>query len=360
MKFSAIALATASLASAESLLLNMADSYIRNNEDDSRAYGYGRAVLHEGMQTAYELSKNETILDWYRSQIDGKVVDEEGTLISYNTSFYSLDEYRIGNNLLFWYEQTGEEKYKVALDTIRGMLNRHDRTPSGGFWHRVPIYKNQMWLDGIFMADTYYARYTAKFDADNTTAWDDIALQFDLIDAATRDNETGLLFHGFDESKTASWANDDTGASPLIWSRAVGWYFVSLVEVLQVFPKSHEGYQRLFKYYTTLAAALVEAQESERHGWWLIMNPEYATADGNYLESSAAAMFVYGWLAGVRLGYLDGKTYNGPATQGYQGLVKDFVSNNDDGTINFDGTVEVGSLNSDASFEVCDSRFPLL
>lgn len=354
-----VALATAEVAFADTLLEKMADSWIRNNNETQRAYWYGRAVVYEGYEATYELTKNETILDWYRAQIDDVVVAENGTLINYDTSKDSLDDYRIGLNLLYWYERTGEEKYKIGADFIRRRIDTHPRTATGGFWHRSPTYPNQMWLDGIFMTDTFYAVYTSLFDPKNQTAWDDIVLQWDKIQEITIEKRTGLPVHGFDESKQAIWADPVTGASPLVWSRAVGWYMWSLIEVLDVFPKSHKGYKRLLKYYKNLSSALLRAQDPESDGWWLVMNKQYAGVEGNYLESSAAAMFTYSWLAGLRRGFLDKKKFTKPAARAYKHLLNDFVTENDDGTITWEGTVEVGSLNSNASFEVCHTSITI-
>jgi rhamnogalacturonyl hydrolase YesR len=155
----------------EAYATHMAESWIVNNREKQRDLWYGRAAIYSGFEALIARTDNDELLDWYRSRIDGLIVTENGTIVGLDTTRYSLDDYRIGNNLLYWYERTGEEKYKIAADTIRGMLDRHPRTPTGGFWHRSPTYPDQMWLDGIFMADSFYSYYTSLFDADNTTAW---------------------------------------------------------------------------------------------------------------------------------------------------------------------------------------------
>ncbi|KAH6654463.1 cell wall glycosyl hydrolase YteR [Truncatella angustata] len=347
-----VALLSAGIAAAAaqnqtSYLSRFADSFIRRGVELD--YGYTQATLYLGFEKAYDLTKNETFYDWYQSQVEG-ILYPNGSIIDWNYSFHSLDEYRMGNNYLYWFNQTGDEKYKKAAQIVRTQLNGHPRTPTGGFWHREPTYPNQMWLDGIFMADTFYAKWTSQFDADNTTAWDDIVLQYDNIEEHTRNTTSGLLVHGYDESKVAVWANRVTGAAPLVWDRAVGWYFISLWETLQVFPQSHEGYARLLEYYTTLAAALKTAQD-ESGGFWLIMSEQYVGAKGNYIESSATAMFVLGWLRGIKSGYLDSADYLDAAKKGYNLLIDDFVVENGDGTLNWEGTVSVGSLNSNGTFE---------
>lgn len=149
----------------------MADSWIRNNHEMQSNGWYGNAALYTGYEAVIARTGNETLRDWYRSRIDGFVVRTDGTIPGWRPTYYSLDDYRIGHNVLHWYDRTGEEKYKTAADTIRVMLDRHPRTATGGFWHRDVVYPNQMWLDGIFMADTFYARYTKTFQPNNQTAW---------------------------------------------------------------------------------------------------------------------------------------------------------------------------------------------
>lgn len=146
-----------------------------------------------------------------------------------------------------------------------------------------------------------------------------------------------------------------TGASPLVWDRAVGWYFVALTEVIQLIPQSHEGYAKLVGYFQSLAEGVVNAQD-ESGGWWLIMDEQYKGVGNNYIESSASAMFTYGLFLGVRLGLLDEATYLPAAKTAYELLVNNFVVEVDDG-LDWEGTVRVGSLNSNASFEVCRSAF---
>ncbi|KXT00212.1 hypothetical protein AC578_7005 [Pseudocercospora eumusae] len=342
--FSAVAAAL----TPEEYLLWTADSFLSHGVE--KDYHYTTAVFYEGLQVAINVTDNQTYIEWYCSQIDGPVVLDNGTIADWNSTYYSLDDYRIGNNFLWWYDQTGDEKYKSAAAIIRDQLNRHPQNVEGGFWHRAPIYANQMWLDGIFMADTFYARWTARYDSDNETAWDHILTQFDNIEKHCRNETTGLLVHGYDASKTAVWADPVTGAAPNVWSRAVGWYFISLLEVIPLFPTSHPGKERLTTYYTTLAAAL-KSHQDDTGGWWLIMNDPYVGARGNYIESSASAMFTYGLLKGIKDGYLEESEYCASATKGYQLLTDRFVVDNGNGTMNWEGTVEVGSLSGNGTYE---------
>ncbi|KAF9872466.1 cell wall glycosyl hydrolase [Colletotrichum karsti] len=328
----------------------LASSFIsRKTPIDS---GYGPAVLWEGIARAGEQVVANGGSDSLLKAAEAKVsslVSADGTLDGWDPEYYSLDDIRIGNNLLYFYQRNKDAKLKIAADGLRQQLNRWPRTPTGGFWHRAPIYEDQMWLDGIYMADTFYATYIHLFEPDNTTAWNEIALQFDLIEEHTRNHTSNLLVHGYDEAKDAVWADPVTGASPLVWNRAVGWYFMALIETLQVYPQSLPGYGRLLEYFVTLADGLARSQD-EKGGWWLIMNEGYETRKGNYIESSATAMFSYGLLRGVRDGLLDVK-YKDVGLKAYNLLVNDFIRDDKNGSISFLGTVQVGSLNSNASFE---------
>uniref|UniRef100_L7JRA0 Cell wall glycosyl hydrolase YteR n=1 Tax=Pyricularia oryzae (strain P131) TaxID=1143193 RepID=L7JRA0_PYRO1 len=336
-------------ASPQSNLARMADTFIRIGV--RKVFYYNEATLYTAFEAAYNLTGNSTLVSWYRDQIDDAVVLPDGTIRDWRLDYYSLDDYRIGNNLLWWYQRTGDAKYRAAADTIRRQLDRHPRTPSGGFWHRAPVYEDQMWLDGIFMADSFYARWTALFDGGNATAWDDIARQFDNIESRTRNQTTGLLVHGYDEAKRAVWADPVTGAAPLVWGRAVGWYFLALTEVIPLMPAAHPGRGRLVRYFVTLAEGLKKAQDRGSGGWWLVMSEPYPGRDGNYLESSAAAMFTAGLLRGMKLGLLETNKFRCTADKAYQDLVERFVTEGEDGTITWEGTVQVGSLSGNGTYE---------
>lgn len=349
--FTSLALVAPLVDASASYLAGMADSFIKRGVP--KDFHYDHAVLYSAFQAAYSLTGNATLLNWLHSQIDDAVVLPDGNIAGWDYSFYSLDDYRIGNNFLWLYNMTGEEKYRQAAEIPRNQLNRHPRTPTGGFWHREPAYPNQMWLDGIFMADSFYARWTATFDESNSTAWDDILSQYEHIEQHCRNQTTGLLVHGYDESKQAVWADPITGAAPLVWDRAVGWYFMSLMEAIEVWPEWHPGREKLTAWFQSLAQALKMAWQQDGPGWWLIMTEGYPGKEGNYVESSASAMFTFGFLKGIRQGLLEESEYSGLANEAYEFLADRFVEVNEtNGLLDWKGTVIVGSLGSNGTFEV--------
>ncbi|KAF2219111.1 putative cell wall glycosyl hydrolase YteR [Elsinoe ampelina] len=313
---------------------------------------YENAVFHRAVELVAAATGNTTYTTWLKTQLD-RSVTPNGTLLGYPAYPFSLDDVRIGTILLdLAARHPTDTRYRVAADTLRAQLNLPGfRTPLGGFFHRSPTYPNQMWLDGIFMADVFYAQYTAAYQPANVTAWDDILLQYELIDGRTRNTTTNLLVHGYDEGKKAVWADAVTGAAPNVWDRALGWYLMALVDVLDFFPRSHKGYEVLVGFFRSAAEGVLRAQDEGTGGWWLVMNEPYPGRAGNYIESSGSAMFVYALLKGVRLGYI-GDEYVAPMKRGYEYLGNTFVKRNEtDGLVDWTGTVVVGSLNSNASFE---------
>ncbi|KAB2573701.1 Six-hairpin glycosidase-like protein [Lasiodiplodia theobromae] len=332
----------------------MADSQIKHGVEPTFAYTVSAYL--SGVLRAYDRTGDEKYYDYVKRHADMVLYPAwNGDILLYNNS-NSIDDIRFGHTFLDVYNLTGGEPiYKAAAQTLRDQISRTGRNPDGGFYHRYPVYIDQMWLDGIYMLDVFYARWTHEFEPDNTTAWDDIALQFDLIDAGTtvdRDRTNGLPLHGYDYAKTTVWADPDTGAAPHVWGRAVGWYIMALVDTLDYFPEKHEGRERLLGYLQSLADALVEAQDPEYKGWYNIMDPGLEKKSGNYIESSGSNMFVYGLLKALRLGYIEGDKYLNAALDGYELMTETFAEERkEDGTLDLEWTAQTGSLSSNGTFE---------
>lgn len=333
----------------------MADSQMKHGVAPTHAYTI--SAFYSGVMRAYERTGDNKYLDYVKHKTDIVLYPAWNgeDILLYNNS-QSIDDIRFGHTFLDMYEETGQEIYKKAAGVMKEQIDRSKRTPDGGFYHRFPVYMDQMWLDGIYMLDVFYARWTKTFENDNSTAWDDIALQFDLIDAGTtvdRERTNGLPVHGFDVSKKAIWADPETGACPHVWGRAVGWYIMALVDTIELFPEEHEGRARMVGYLESVADAIVLAQDDKTKGWWNIMDPELKGAWGNYIESSGSAMFVYGLLKGLRLGLIEGDDYLKTALDGYKLMTETFaVPREGDGALTWQWTVQTGSLSSNGTYEV--------
>lgn len=269
-----------------------------------------------------------------------RYVGPDGRIRTYRVDEYNLDNMPGGRTLLMLAGQTeaNRERFRKAADTLRAQFARQPRTNENGFWHKQR-YPYQMWLDGLYMAAPFYAEYSALYG--QPANFDDMARQFALIEKHLVDPKTGLLYHGYDESRQQKWANPKTGQSLSFWGRSIGWYAMALVDVLDCFPADHPKRGALVGYLQRLMPAVVKYQDKASGCWYQIL--DQSGRKGNYPEASASCMFVYALAKGVRLGYLP-QTMRANAKRGYDGILKTFVKTRPDGTIDLDGTVSVGGL----------------
>src|SRR5437868_8797012 len=244
---------------ADSVIARWPDGQIVRGTDKIGDWAYDKNILLAGFADIWANTGDPAYYRYVLRSMD-RLVTPDGQIPSYKPDDLSLDEVALGRELLLLYGRTRKEKYYRAAVSIRHQLDVQPRTASGGFWHKKR-YPNQMWLDGLYMAEPFYAQYSAMFQ--QPEAFDDIAHQFILIEEHTRDPKTGLLYHGWDESKEQRWANKTTGASPNFWARAVGWYAMALVDTIPYFPQEHPGRAQLLAILNRLAPALAKAQDPE-------------------------------------------------------------------------------------------------
>ena len=298
-------------------------------------YEYG--VVLKGVEGVWLSTGEGRYFSFIQKGIDN-FVNADGTIRTYTPTEYNLDNINTGRSLLLLYKVTGQEKYRTAAALLREQLKTHPRTSDGGFWHKK-IYPYQMWLDGLYMAEPFYAEYAATFHED--ADFDDIAKQFVLMERHARDAKTGLLYHGWDESKQQRWANPTTGTSPNFWDRAMGWYAMALVDTLDYFPQQHPQRAELIAILNRLAKSVAAYQDAKSGLWFQVLDK--GTEKGNYLEASGSSMFVYALAKGLRNGYLPA-SYLVVAQRGYKGLLERFIKTDQNGQTNLEGTVSVAGL----------------
>ena len=316
-------------------------------------WGYEEGVLLDGMAAEWHSTADGADFKYIKTAVD-KYVTDDGTIAGYKADGHTLDDIEMGRAVLLVYRVTQQAKYYKAAKFLHDQLALQPRTVSGGYWHKQ-IYPNQMWLDGAYMAEPFRAAYAATFQ--DPGDFDDIAKQLLLMDQHMRDPNTGLLLrHGWDESKEMAWADKTTGLSPEVWARAMGWYAMALVDVLDWFPKDHPERAKLVEVLNRTAAAIVAFQDKETGLWWQVMDEGAKRFDripggpsdvpakkGNYFEASASCMFVYSLAKGVRMGYLP-ESDEANAKRGWEGIQKRFVTTGADGLMVLIGTVKVGGL----------------
>ncbi|MES2004913.1 MAG: glycoside hydrolase family 88 protein [Bacteroidota bacterium] len=299
---------------------------------------YDQGVILKGIEGLWFKTGDAKYYNYMQKCMDF-FVNDKGEIRTYKQADYNIDNVLCGRILLTLYNVSGKEKYYKAAQTLREQLKTQPRTHEGGFWHKK-IYPYQMWLDGLYMAEPFYAEYASSFN-EPATSFDDIANQFIWMEKHARDTKTGLLYHGWDESKQQKWANPQTGLSPHFWARAMAWYGMALVDVLENFPVAHPKRDTLVAILKRFTDAVKKVQDPTTGLWYDIIN--MPIAKDNYLEASASSMFVCAIAKAVRLNLLP-TTYLSVSKKGYEGILKKFIETDASGQTNLKGTVSVSGL----------------
>lgn len=328
--------------------VRMAESVMRRHPLLAKKWAYEWGVALKAFEQVWLKTNDNRYYDYIKKNID-EFVGPEGDVKTYRLEEYNLDQINTGKLLFLLYNTTGDERYKKSAYLLRKQLETQPRTSEGGFWHKQ-IYPHQMWLDGIYMAGPFYAEFARTFGEPQD--FDDAARQIILVESHTRDPRTGLLYHGWDESKSQKWADPETGCSPNFWGRAMGWYAMAIPDVLDHLPEDHSEREKLVEIFANMIGALAAVQDRSTGLWYQVL--DQGGKQGNYLEASASCMFVYAMAKGVRKGCLDGQ-YLDVARRGYEGVLKHFVDVDDQGLVNLNRICSVAGLGGepyrDGSFE---------
>jgi unsaturated rhamnogalacturonyl hydrolase len=333
---------------AESFVMRHPGSVTYDSGSPNQRWNYEQGLMLEALHQMWLFTKDRRYLEFIKGNID-QYVEASGAIRTYKYEDFNLDNIAVGRALLTLYDATGEQKYKNAADTLRRQLKNQPRTHEGGFWHKK-IYPYQMWLDGLFMAEPFYAWYAMKFK--EPADFDDIINQFVFIARRTRDPKTGLLYHAWDESKQQRWANPETGCSPNFWGRAMGWYAMAIVDVLDFIPKDHPRRHELISILKTMSQSLLKYQDKKTHLWYQVI--DQGGKEGNYLEASASSMFAYAFAKGADKKYLDRKYFR-IASETFRGIVDNLVTVDARGFIDLHHTCQGAGLGGtpyrDGSYE---------
>lgn len=276
---------------------------------------------------------------------------------------WPLDRLSNGNAML----GGGDPSYAAALDALRDSVRLNQRNDENGLWY-WESYPEWSYLDGMYSLGPFAAldsrltvnatvTPTNRIDTRDSAAIEDMHLQFRLLWDHCYNSTTGLLVHGYDASRKASWASRTNGASAVVWGRSLGWFMMALVDTLELLygaaTPAVPSSEPLLGMYQRLAVSVMGYADKGSRGWYQVV--DMAGREGNYVESSATAMFSYALLKGARLRYLDPADITTAREAGraaYFLLAREFVTTEPDGTLGFNGTVAVCSLNSSATYHV--------
>ncbi|WP_215223711.1 glycoside hydrolase family 88/105 protein [Echinicola shivajiensis] len=332
----------------------MADSEIKRNPEgwtldfnEKPKWEYTHGLIMTAMEQVYEKTGEERFLDYILNFADF-MINEQGEIKTYKKSDFNIDRVNGGKFLIGLYEETGKEKYHLAVEELRDQMRKHPRNTEGGFWHKK-VYPHQMWLDGLYMGSPFLARYAAVFE--ESTLFDDVANQIYVMDKYGYSEETGLYHHAWDESKEQRWADPETGLSKNYWGRSIGWFSMAVVDVLDYIPENHPKRNMIIDVAKKIAAGIVKYQD-ETGVWYQVV--DQGDREGNYLESSCSSMFTYFLLKGFSKGYLDEK-YKDAGINAYNGLINEFIREDEDGGISITNVCGVAGLGGspyrDGSYE---------
>lgn len=301
------------------------------------SWNYMDGCMIKAVIELYHITKKEEYLAFADTFID-YFVNEDGSILSYDPKEYNLDNVNAGKTLFDLYELTGKEKYRKAIDTVYSQLKGQPRTSTGNFWHKM-IYPNQIWLDGLYMAQPFYMQYELTYNHGANCM--DSYNQFLNVYRLMRDLRNGLYYHAYDDSKEAFWCDKVTGLSDNFWLRALGWYAMALIDTMEVMPEAMKTEKaELNRIYKELIDSMLPYQDEESGMWYQVVNRGGITP--NYLETSGSAIFAYAVMKSVRLDFLD-DSYFVYGQRAFDGICKKYLSEKD-GELQLGGICLVAGL----------------
>lgn len=318
------------------------------NSNRIASWNYIDGCMISSLLDLYNQTGEKKYYNFSKDYIDFYVSDN-GSISRYDKNTFNLDNINEGRVLFELYETTKDEKYRLAIENLYEQLVFQPRTQEGNFWHKQ-IYRNQIWLDGLYMAQPFYTMYETKFN--NKENYQDILSQFNNVYDLMYDKEKHLYYHGYDSSKSIFWADKETGLSKNFWIRAIGWYTIALVDVYSLIED--ETIKTRFKELIEITlSGIYEYIDEESNMFYQVV--DQGAREGNYLETSGSLMISYASLKAARLGAIDSK-YQELGKNVFHGVCKKYLTNVK-GDLNLGGiciTAGLGPENNtkrDGSFE---------
>ena len=304
---------------------------------DYNRWNYGNGVVMLALLDIWKKTKDRKYFDVCKDYME-KYIYENGMIRDYRPYEYNIDYINNGKILFDLFEETGDEKYRRAIFKLRNQLYKHPRTSENAFWHKK-IYKNQVWLDGLYMEAPFYAQFVKTFD--NKKNYNEDVSQLLLCKKNMRGEKTGLYYHAWDESHSEFWCDKKTGLSRNFWGRAMGWFVMALADVLEIIPDDYKDYSELAHMLSEALEALVNFQDTSGC-WYQVIDKGYKT--GNYIEASCSCMILYALAKAVRLGIIEKEKYNESIEKAFNGIIDEFILITDNSFINLNKNCAVAGL----------------
>lgn len=299
------------------------------------AWNYIDGCMITALLCASEITGEKKYFDFAENFIDYYVFDD-GTIRGYSKEKFNLDDVNEGKVLFELYEKTHKEKYKKAISLLESQLEEQPRTATGNFWHKQ-IYPNQIWLDGLYMGQVFSALYKKYF---GNKDYSDVVNQYKSVRKLMFDENKKLYYHGCDCSKKAFWADKETGCSKNFWLRSIGWFCISLIDIIE-FIDDENAKSELVKIFAEEIDGILQYADKETSMYYQVVDK--GGEEGNYLETSGSSMIAYAMMKGARLGVIDGK-YAEQGRKTFDGICKKYLSISENGDLNLGGICLVAGL----------------
>ena len=314
-------------------------SYLEAYKPYKTYWNYEDGCVLKGCIDLYKATGDETYRDFVMQYLE-TYVKEDGSIPHYEMNKYNIDSFNSGKALYFGLAQTGDERYRKAIDMHMQRLREHPRCDCGNFCHKDE-YVKQVWLDGLYMAQPFYLQYEMMFNKMENIA--DISGQFKNVRRWLFDSEKGLYYHGYDETHSQFWANKETGLSENFWLRSTGWYLMALIDCIELCSEMlYEHYRALIDLFREAMRGLLRWQDKETGLFYQII--DRSDVKDNYLETSGSAMVAYALFKAVRLGVLDGEKYLPIARRVFESLVENKLAVGEDGKMHLGGICLMAGL----------------
>lgn len=313
-------------------------------------WNYIDGCMMTSLYSIYKLTGDKKYLRFVDNFVDYYVF-EDGSIRGYDMSTYNVDNINEGRVLFDLYKETGKLKYKRAINLLYSQIQNQPRTEQGNFWHKK-IYPNQVWLDGLYMAQVFYTRYETTFNRGRY--YSDIVKQFKNVWQNMYDKDKKLYYHGWDTSKQSFWCDKETGLSKSFWLRSIGWYTVGLVDAISYFDLSRPNLKaELITIFRKTIEGLEQYIDPDKDMFWQVVDRR--GEEGNYVETSGSAMIAYAMMKGARLGFVD-KRFAAVGEKVFNGICREYLTETD-GELNLGGICLMAGLgpedkpNRDGTYE---------
>ena len=302
-------------------------------------WNYEDGCVLKGCLDLYEATGKCRYVDFVLSYLN-KFVSPQGEIVNYELEQYNIDSINSGKALFLAYDLTRDERYRKAADFLTARLQKHPRCACGNFWHKE-IYPEQIWLDGLYMAQPFRAEYDRRFGGMREAG--DVTEQFQNVRKYLFDDQKRLYYHACDLAKKQPWANKDTGKSPNFWLRSMGWYLMALADCIDQMERAGDGHRLILRdLFQEAVDGLLKYQDAGTGLFYQVI--DRADVEGNYLETSGSAMVLYALMKGVRLNVLSRDAYLANARKAFESLTELKLTQDADGVWRLHDICKVAGL----------------